>query len=153
MAIHWYPSMPSITPDAFNSLSEAQLPLAHQLGFRAESIGDGAATVRMPYNDGMLRPGGTITGPAMMGLADFAMYAALMEAIGQVELAVTTNLNINFLRRPGQTDVIADCRVLKLGKRLAVLEATLFSEGDDEPIAHATGTYSIPPNDPHSEGR
>jgi len=138
--------MAAITPDTFNRLSEAQLPLAFQLGFRAESIGHGAATVRMPFNDAILRPGGTISGPAMMGLADFAMYAALMGAIGQVELAVTTNLNINFLRRPGQSDVIGDCRVLKLGKRLAVLEATLFSEGEDEPIAHATGTYSIPPN-------
>jgi len=76
-----------------------------------------------------------------------------MGAIGQVELAVTTNLNINFLRRPAQSDVIADCRVLKLGKRLAVLETTLFSDGDDEPIAHATGTYSIPPNDSSSEPR
>ena len=74
-----------------------------------------------------------------------------MGAIGPVEQAVTTNLNINFLRRPGQTDVIADCRVLKLGKRLAVLEVTLFSEGEDEPIAHVTGTYSIPPNNSDSE--
>jgi len=143
--------MTAMSPDAFNRLSEAQLPLAFQLGFRAESIGDGVATVRMPYDDAMLRPGGTISGPAMMGLTDFAMYAALMGAIGPVELAVTTNLNINFLRRPEQADVIADCRVLKLGKRLAVLEATLFSEGDDEPIAHATGTYSIPPNQPGDE--
>lgn len=140
-----------MNPDAFNRLSEAQLPLAFQLGFRAETIGDGAATVRMPFDDAILRPGGTISGPAMMGLTDFAMYAALMGAIGPVELAVTTNLNINFLRRPGQADVIADCRVLKLGKRLVVLEATLFSEGEDEPIAHATGTYSIPPNGQDNE--
>ena len=140
-----------MNPDAFNRPSEAQLPLAFQLGFRAETIGDGAATVRMPFDDAILRPGGTISGPAMMGLTDFAMYAALMGAIGPVELAVTTNLNINFLRRPGQADVIADCRVLKLGKLLAVLEATLFSEGEDEPIAHATGTYSIPPNGQDNE--
>jgi uncharacterized protein (TIGR00369 family) len=143
--------MAAMNPDAFNRLSEAQLPLAFQLGFRAETIGDGAATVRMPFDDAILRPGGTISGPAMMGLTDFAMYAALMGAIGPVELAVTTNLNINFLRRPGQADVIADCRVLKLGKRLVVLEATLFSEGEDEPIAHATGTYSIPPNGQDNE--
>ena len=143
--------MAAITPDAFNRLAEAQLPLAFQLGFRAETIGNGAATVRMPFHDATLRPGGTISGPAMMGLTDFAMYAALMSSIGQVELALTTSLNINFLRRPGQTDVIADCRILKLGKRLAVLEATLFSEDDDEPIAHATGTYSIPPKNLESE--
>ncbi|MCZ6455478.1 MAG: PaaI family thioesterase [Alphaproteobacteria bacterium] len=143
--------MATITSDAFNRLSEAQLPLAYQLGFRAETISNGAATARMPFDETTLRPGGTISGPAMMGLADFTMYAALMGAIGPVEQAVTTNLNINFLRRPGQTDVIADCRVLKLGKRLAVLEVTLFSEGEDEPIAHVTGTYSIPPNNSDSE--
>jgi uncharacterized protein (TIGR00369 family) len=143
--------MAAITTDAFNRLAETQLPLAYQLGFRAETIGDGAAMVRMPYHDISIRPGGTISGPAMMGLADFSMYAALMGAIGKVELAVTTNLNINFLRLPGQTDVIADCSVLKLGKRLAVLEVTLFSDGDDEPIAHATGTYSIPPRHSDSE--
>ena len=137
--------MASITPKLFNSLAQVQLPLAHQLGFHAETIGDGVATVRMPFREISLRPGGTISGPAMMALCDFVMYAALMGAIGPVELAVTTNLNINFLRLPGQADVIADCNVLKLGKRLAVLEVTLFSEGDDEPIAHATGAYSIPP--------
>ncbi len=143
--------MATITSDAFNRLSEAQLPLAYQLGFRAETISNGAATARMPFDETTLRPGGTISGPAMMGLADFTMYAALMGAIGPVEQAVTTNFNINFLRRPGQTDVVADCRVLKLGKRLAVLEVTLFSEGEDEPIAHVTGTYSIPPNNSDSE--
>lgn len=143
--------MTAMSPDVFNRFSQEQLPLAYQLGFRAESIGDGVATVRMPYDDAILRPGGTISGPAMMGLTDFAMYAALMGAIGQVELAVTTNLNINFLRRPGQADVIAECRVLKLGKRLAVLEATLYSDSDAEPIAHATGTYSIPPSLEDSE--
>ncbi len=134
-----------MTPDAFNSLTETYLPLAHQMGLRAETIGDGVATVRMPFNGMSLRPGGTVSGPAMMGLVDYAMFAALLGAIGPVELAVTTNLNINFLRRPAQTDVMAECRILKLGRRLAVMEVTLFSDGDDDPIAHATGTYSIPP--------
>lgn len=137
--------MAAISPEDFNRLTEAYLPLAYQLGFNTEAIGEGTATVRMPYNDATLRPGDTISGPAMMGLADFAMYAALMGAIGQVELAVTTNFNINFLRRPGKSDVLANCRILKLGKRLAVLEVTLTSEGEEEPIAHVTGTYSIPP--------
>lgn len=134
-----------MSPDTFNNFAESHLPLAYQLGFRAEAIGDGTATVRMPFHGSSLRPGGTIAGPSMMGVADFTMYAALMGAIGQVELAVTTNFNINFLRLPEQTDVISKCRVMKLGKRLAVLEVTLFSEGNDDPIAHATGTYSIPP--------
>ena len=89
--------MNKITPKIFNDFSKSQLPQAYELGFRAETIGYGHAIVRMPFNDISIRPGGTISGPAMMGLADFSMYAALMGAIGQVELAVTTSLNINFL--------------------------------------------------------
>jgi uncharacterized protein (TIGR00369 family) len=80
-----------------------------------------------------------------MTLADLAMYMAVLAMIGPVALAVTTNLNINFLRKPGQADVIAEARLLKLGKRLAVGEVTMYSEGDPEPVAHATVTYSIPP--------
>ena len=79
-----------------------------------------------------------------MTLADMAMYMAVLGMIGPVALAVTTNLNINFLRKPAQTDVIGECRILKLGKRLAVGEVTMYSEGDAEPVAHATVTYSIP---------
>ncbi|MBC94004.1 MAG: thioesterase [Rhodospirillaceae bacterium] len=137
--------MNKITPKIFNDFSKSQLPQAYELGFRAETIGYGHAIVRMPFNDISIRPGGTISGPAMMGLADFSMYAALMGAIGQVELAVTTSLNINFLRLPKKSDIIAECQIMKLGKRLAVLQVTLLSDGDTEPIAHATGTYSIPP--------
>jgi len=137
--------MASITPDAFNRLLQQHMPMVDDLGYRAEAIGDREATVRLHYSDALLRPGGTISGPAMMGLVDCAMYAALMGAIGPVALAVTTNLNINFLRKPEPVDIVANCRILKLGKRLAVLETTLYSDGADEPIAHATGTYSIPP--------
>lgn len=108
-------------------------------------MGDGTAWVRAPYSDDCMRPGGTIIGPVMMALTDFGMHAALMGAIGEVALAVTTNLNINFLRRPAQIDVVADCKVIKLGKRLAVLDVTLYSDDDGAPIAHATGTYSVPP--------
>ena len=138
--------MSKISPEAFNALTDEELPIAAQYGFHAETIGDGTARVRAPYSEDYMRPGGTISGPVMMALTDFGMYAALMGAIGAVALAVTTNLNINFLRRPAPGDVVADCRVIKLGKRLAVLEVTLYSDdGDDAPIAHATGTYSIPP--------
>ncbi len=83
--------------------------------------------------------------PAMMLLADLALYVAVLSVAGRVELAVTTNLNINFLRKPDKADLIADCRLLKAGKRLCVGEVTLFSEAHDEPVAHVTGTYSIPP--------
>jgi len=79
-----------------------------------------------------------------MTLADTATYIALLAMIGPVSLAVTASLNINFLRKPGQADVIGECRLLKLGKRLAVGEVTMFSDGDSAPVAHATVTYSIP---------
>ena len=83
----------------------------------------------------------------MMALADFAMYVAVLAAIGPVPLAVTTNLNINFLRRPAPRDLLAEARLMKLGKRLAVGEVTIRSDGEDEPVAHATSTYSIPPQE------
>jgi uncharacterized protein (TIGR00369 family) len=101
--------------------------------------------VRQRFRESMLRPGGTISGPTLMALADCAMYVVLLSAIGPIGLAVTTNLNINFLRKglPGQ-DVLAAARLLKLGKRLAVGEVNLFSGTSSEPIAHVTSTYSIP---------
>lgn len=101
--------------------------------------------LRQHYSEQMLRPGGTISGPTLMALADFAMYVVLLSAIGPVRLAVTTNLNINFLRKgtPRQ-DVLAEARILKLGKRLAVGEVGLFSAGSPDAIAHVTSTYSIP---------
>ncbi len=103
------------------------------------------ARVRMMPPRTALRPGGTISGPTMMTLADLTMYAALLASIGWVPLAVTTSLNINFLRKPELGALTAECRLLKLGKRLAVGEVTIWAEGDQEPVAHATSTYSIPP--------
>jgi len=101
--------------------------------------------VRQRFRESMLRPGGTISGPTLMALADLAMYVVLLSAIGPIGLAVTTNLNINFLRRgrPGQ-DVLAAARLLKLGRRLAVGEVNLLSGTCPDPIAHVTSTYSIP---------
>ena len=138
--------MARITVERFNALAARELPIAVEFGFRADAIGDGTARVSMPFDPAFTRPGGTISGPAMMALADFGMYAAIMGAIGEVALAVTTSLNINFLRRPAPVDVHADCTALKIGRRLAVIEVTLYSAGEDEPVAHATGTYSIPPD-------
>jgi uncharacterized protein (TIGR00369 family) len=101
--------------------------------------------LRQRYSEQMLRPGGTVSGPTLMALADFAMYVVLLSAIGPVGLAVTTNFTINFLRkgRPGQ-DLLAAARLLKLGKRLAVGEVALLSGTSPEPVAHVTATYSIP---------
>jgi len=107
---------------------------------------DGSVVVAHPVGATELRPGGTVSGPVMMTLADVALYIAILARIGIVPLAVTTNLSINFLRKPrADRRVVARCRLLKLGKALAVGEVYLYSEGEDEPVAHATGTYSIPP--------
>jgi uncharacterized protein (TIGR00369 family) len=110
-----------------------------------ESADGTTCLLRQRYSEMMLRPGGTVSGPTLMALADFAMYVVLLSAIGPIGLAVTTNLNINFLRkgRPGQ-DVLAAARLLKLGKRLAVGEVNLLSGTSPDPIAHVTSTYSIP---------
>jgi uncharacterized protein (TIGR00369 family) len=112
---------------------------------RVESADGETCLLRQRYSDRMLRPGGTISGPTLMGLADCAMYVVLLSAIGPVGLAVTTSLNINFLRKgaPGQ-DVLAAARILKLGKRLAVGEVNLLSGASPDPFAHVTATYSIP---------
>jgi uncharacterized protein (TIGR00369 family) len=113
-------------------------------GLRIEDVWHGGGRVRQIYQAQFLRPGGTISGPTMMALADFAMYVGVLASIGPVPLAVTTNLNINFLRKPEARDLVAECRLLKLGKRLAVGEVTIRSDGAPEPVAHVTSTYSIP---------
>jgi uncharacterized protein (TIGR00369 family) len=113
-------------------------------GLSIEEVWHGGARVRQAYLAKFIRPGGTMSGPTMMALADFAMYVGVLAAIGPVPLAVTVNLNINFLRKPAARALIAECRLLKLGKRLAVGEVTIHSEGIKEPVAHVTSTYSIP---------
>ncbi len=110
-----------------------------------ESADGQTCLLRRRYDERMLRPGGTVSGPTLMEMADLAMYVVLLSAIGPVRLAVTTNLNINFLRKPAQRDLIAEARLIKLGKRLAVGEVEIYSDGEDEMVSHATATYSIPP--------
>ena len=138
--------MPKITADDFNALMAKEIPWAQEMGINADDIGKGTATLRLPFAESMLRPGGTVSGPTMMALADTTMYAVVLGAIGVVKLAVTTSFNVNFLHRPSPADLMAEGRLMKLGKRLAVVEVTLHSDGHDEPVAHATGTYSIPPD-------
>jgi uncharacterized protein (TIGR00369 family) len=112
--------------------------------YAIEEVGRMTAAVRLNYHPDHLRPGGTISGPSMFALCDLALYVAILHEIGRVKLAVTTSVTINFLRKPEPKDLIGRARLMKLGKRLAVGEVTLFSEGSDEMVAHATGTYSIP---------
>ena len=133
--------------DDFRRIMTERLPFASLMGFAVDAIEPGGARLRAVYDERFLRPGGTIAGPIMMGLADAAMYALVLSRIGPVELAVTSGLSINFLRRPAPGDLLAEARLLKLGKRLAVGEVTLWGEFGSplEPVAHVTSTYSIPP--------
>ncbi|MCX2741605.1 PaaI family thioesterase [Pontibacter anaerobius] len=111
-----------------------------------EEVGPMSAIVRHKIGVEELRPGGAVSGPVMMAVADVALYVAILGEIGLEALTVTTNLSMNFLRKPSaDADIIGECRLLKLGKRLAVGEVTIYSEGMIEPVAHAVGTYSIPP--------
>jgi uncharacterized protein (TIGR00369 family) len=138
--------MIKMSAEELESFLYSHFPDMETASFRVEKVDERFARVRLLYHDRHLRPGGTISGPALMTLADTAMYMAVLAMIGPVALAVTTSLNINFLRKPAQADVIAEARLLKLGKRLAVGKVTMRSDGDREPVAHATVTYSIPDN-------
>jgi uncharacterized protein (TIGR00369 family) len=114
--------------------------------FVVEAVGNASATVSHPVGVEELRPGGTVSGPVLMAVADVALYVAILGEIGIVPLAVTTSLNVNFLRKPAADKrIVGVCRLLKVGRALAVGEVALYSEGADEPVAHAVGTYSIPP--------
>ncbi|MBW7849856.1 MAG: PaaI family thioesterase [Rhodospirillales bacterium] len=143
--------MPKMSAQEFQALIDAELPLVPLFGIRTERLGRGEAVMRMAFNDALVRPGGTIAGPALMGLADVTMYAVVLSLVGRVELAVTTNLTIHFLRKPPPADVLAEGRILKLGKRLAVGEVLLYSDGQADVVAHVTGTYSVPPAGDHSK--
>jgi uncharacterized protein (TIGR00369 family) len=134
-----------ISADEFFAVMRDLVPFVGQLQIRVQSLGSGTISLVMPPSDLLLRPGGTIAGPAQMALVDVAMYGLVMSRLGRVELAVTTSLSINFLRRPEPAAITAQGRLLKLGKRLAVGDVTLHSEGIAEPVAHAVVTYSLPP--------
>jgi acyl-coenzyme A thioesterase PaaI-like protein len=118
-------------------------------------VGERTAIVSHHVGPTDLRPGGTVSGPTLMSVADAALYVAILGEIGIVPLAVTTSLTINFLRRPdGTKDVVGHCRLMKVGRTLAVGEVWLYSAGDDEPVAHVVGTYALPPGamrPPHSD--
>ncbi len=126
-------------------MARENVPLVGMLAMQVESVLPGSVIIRVPYRDEFIRPGGTISGPVLMAVADFALYGVVLSLIGRVDLAVTTNLSINFLRRPPPGDVVAKARILKMGKRLAVGEVLLHGGEEEELVAHVTSTYSIPP--------
>ena len=138
---------PIMDAEALNRFLETDFPQIHTDGkvFEVTAVGPGTVTMRLAPNERHLRPGGTISGPTMFALADVTAYCAVLAHIGPVALAVTTNLNINFLRKPEPGPLTCACRLLKLGKRLAVVEASIHGADADDLVAHATATYSIPP--------
>ena len=111
-----------------------------------QEVGNGGATVTHEVGPNELRPGGTVAGPVLMAVADVALYVAILGEIGIVPLTVTTSFTINFLRKPAASkSIIGVCKLMKVGKALAVGEVSLYSEGANEPVAHVVATYSIPP--------
>jgi uncharacterized protein (TIGR00369 family) len=129
------------------ALIDDRFPQIHSGGriFTIEEIGERNARVRMHHHEPMLRPGGTVSGSAMFGLADFSVYVAIIATLGEAGIdAVTTNLNINFLARPEARDMVASVSLIRLGRRLAVGEARLHSDGEGDMMAHAIATYALP---------
>ena len=136
--------MPVMTPDDLHRFLEEEFPQAPP-GISVDSVDDTTIRVRQKTLDSHLRPGGTISGPTLMAMVDCGFYLLLLSRLGPVALAVTTNLNINFMRKPEPGDLLGEGRLLKLGKTLAVGDFTIWNEGETDPVAHATLTYSIPP--------
>lgn len=138
----------TLTADELGDVIRAGVPMAEDIGFTVDEAGEGFARARLVFSDRLIRPGGTLSGPVQMALADAAMYAAVMATIGQVEMAVTSNLSINFLERPAPGDLIAHAIVLRLGRRIAFCEVRLLSPaadaGEETLVAHVTGSYALP---------
>ena len=113
--------------------------------FKIEELNEKTTKVRLKVSNRHLRPGGTVSGPSMFGLADISVYMAVLANIGSESLSVTTNCSIDFMRKPtANADLISICKLLKIGKRLAVGDVLIYSEGIDKPVARASLTYSIP---------
>jgi uncharacterized protein (TIGR00369 family) len=105
----------------------------------------GGCTVRLNADERHQRPGGTVSGPSLFTLADIGGYVCVLSHAGPDALSVTTNLNINFVRKAEAGPIDGHCRILKLGKSLMVFEIDIVAGPDGQTVAHATGTYSIPP--------
>jgi uncharacterized protein (TIGR00369 family) len=137
--------MPRMNAEELHRFIEEQLPQG-RWSYRIQELGEDSIVVRLPFSDDFLRPGGTISGPVLMALADCGAYFLILAMIGPVALAVTTSLNINFMRRPVPDDMIARAKMLKLGRQLAVVEVYLEAAATGVLVAQASVTYSIPPD-------
>ena len=113
--------------------------------FEIDHLSEELLVVRLKVQERHLRPGGTVSGPSMFNLADISVYLSVLAAIGPEALTVTTNCSLDFMRKPvANADMISHCKLLKLGRSLAVGDVLMYSEGSDKPVARATLTYSIP---------
>lgn len=133
-----------VTAEEFTDLLRTTIPWSRHMDFRVDAVEDGFARVRLVYSGDFVRAGGSVSGPAMMTLADTALYLVVLTRIGLEPLAVTADLNIHFLKKPIGADLVAEARLLKCGKKLAVGQVTVFAGGDPDPIAFATGSYALP---------
>jgi uncharacterized protein (TIGR00369 family) len=129
--------------DAIGKFLEEVFPGAME-NFTIEAVQPMSSRIRMPFQTRQLRPGGTISGPSLMALADTGMWVALLAMIGREALSVTSHLDIDFLRKPAPADVIAHTTLHKLGKRLAVGDVLMYSDGETMPCARSSVTYAIP---------
>ena len=137
-----------MTAAEIGALMDRLFPNVHEGSGRLviEAVPPRQARVRMLADPRNLRPGGTVSGPMLFKIADFAIYAAIVADMGEPAVpAVTTSLTINFLSRPGPADVIAEAKLIKVGRRLAVAEVEIYSEGQPDMVAHATASYAMPP--------
>ncbi len=134
-----------LTAEQVQVLIREGVPMAEDIDLRVDRLDADCALARVPFQAKLVRPGGTLSGPTLMALADAAMYAVVLGRLGRVEMAVTSSLNINFLARPSPTDLLAEATILRLSKRQAVCEVLLYSAGArDNLVAHVTGTYALP---------
>lgn len=136
----------AMTAQEIEALFEREFPEIHHGGriFTIEEVGPSFARLRMDFHARNVRPGGTLSGPSLMTLADLALYVAILATIGPVTLAVTTNLNFNFLRKPPQRALVGEARLMKVGRRLIVGEVAATVAGSTDVLCHATGTYAVP---------
>ena len=133
-----------LTAEQVQSLIRSGVPMAEDIDLQIDYLDAHKAVARVPFHGKLVRPGGTLSGPTIMALADAAMYAVVLGRLGRVEMAVTANLNINFLAKPKPVDLLAQASILRLSRRQAVCEVALYSQGDEELVAHVTGTYALP---------
>lgn len=135
---------PTLVLDAaqVQAVIRGNLPSAGGDAFAVEEVRPGYARIRLKYDKWMLRPGELVSGPALFTAADAAMYALVLAHLGPVVMAVTANMNLNFLNPAQIGDVVAECKLLRLGMRLAVMEVSLFT--NDTLVAHVTGSYAVP---------